>query len=208
MDYQEITQSQLPEVRQRILESQNFKCAICSKILDPQDSGNCNVDHQHLFKSEGLGVNGNGLIRGVLCRDCNALEGKIWNAIHRFGKVLSDNPVEGRSRFLKRLLNYYDSNYQNIERILHPKERRPEKLGKSEYNQLIRLFKSLPQSYKRSGELKEIPKFTGLWSQTLKELRDLRDSMTKEELERLFKNAKSISRVSKKREKHSQVVQS
>lgn len=201
MNYQEITQSQLPEVRQKILEAQNFKCAICSKLLDPQDSGNCNVDHQHLFKSEELGLNGNGLIRGVLCRDCNALEGKIWNAIHRFGKVLTDNPVKGRSLFLERLLNYYENNYQKVEPILHPKERRLEKLGKAEYNQLIRLFKALPQSYKRSGELKEIPKFTGLWSQTLKDLRDLRNSMTEEELSKVLKNVKSPSNVSGKRRK-------
>lgn len=195
-DYKEITSSQLPELRKRLLESQDFKCAICEKILDPNDSGNCNVDHQHLFKSEELGIFGNGLIRGVLCRECNHLEGKIWNNIHRYGKVQktqNNDPVLGRIGFIEKLLNYYRNNLQHSEPILHPSERRIEKLGKSEYNQLIKVFKSLPSSYKRNGQIRDIPKFTGLWSPKLKELKTIKDSLSDKE----FKKLKDLSKIKK-----------
>lgn len=174
MDYQEITNSQISQIRSRLLESQGFKCAICEKDLDPKDTGNCNVDHQHLFKSEELGVNGNGLIRGVLCRDCNALEGKIWNAIHRFhSERVLGNPVEGRKDIIKRILGYWENNFQSEERILHPKEKRIERIGKSEYNRIFKFYKTLPSSYKKNGDLKDFPRFSGQWTQKLRDLKSL-----------------------------------
>lgn len=196
----EITKVQLKEVRAKILEHQGFKCAICNVELTENDSGNCHVDHQHLFKSETLGENGNGLIRGVLCRDCNALEGKIWNNIHRYGKVLGDTPTEGRKKFLENLVRYYDFNFQQVEKILHPNERHIERIGRREYGQLIKVFKSLPDSYKRDGSLRETPKFTGLWSPKLKELKEIKDSLTESELKKLkpYKPPKKVEKSVKK----------
>lgn len=169
-DYREITVNQLNnEIRPRLLEFSGYLCMICQKELT--DSA-C-VDHQHLLSREELGVNQGGLIRGVLCDNCNRLEGKIWNNIHRFGHSDSEDPIGSRVRFLQSLISYYLDNWSHKERILHPSERRPEKLGKREYNNLIKLYKSLPSSYKRNGDLKDPPKFTGRWSPKLRELESL-----------------------------------
>lgn len=194
MEYKEITSSELGVVRAILLEQQGSKCAICQVTLDPKDPTNCHVDHQHLFKSEELGVNGAGLIRGVLCRDCNALEGKIWNAIHRFQKTDLEDPVGSRSAWVSNLLAYWNSNHSRQERILHPKERRIERLQKSEYNRLIKVYKLLTTSYKKDGTLKEPPKFTGRWSPALKKLKEIEESGVAESLKILEKVSKTTKK--------------
>lgn len=166
-----INTDQLKDYRASILLKQNDKCAICKKDL-PEGNDVGNVDHQHLFKADELEVCGNGLIRGVLCRECNVLEGKIWNAAHRYGKAKSSDPVNSRIEWLENLLDYYKNNCSHHEPVLHPSEKREPKLQKSEYNKLIKFYKTLPTSYKKNGDLKSVPKFTGRWSQTLTKLKE------------------------------------
>lgn len=171
-----ITHSHIMHVRQQLLEMQGFKCAICAKILpDGNDIGS--VDHQHLFKSEELGVQGAGLIRGVLCRDCNVLEGKFWNACHRYGKTAPEDPVGSRVDWLLRLAEYYQDNYSLKDAVVHPRENRVPKLQKSEYNRLIKFWKSQTTSYKKNGELKPQPKFTGRCNPTLLKLKESMDNV-------------------------------
>lgn len=160
MNYKTISQKDLRDLRVQLLEAQNNKCAICQVELGG-DNTNQHVDHQHCFKSEELGVNGAGLIRGVLCRNCNALEGKIWNNTHRYGVTNSDNPVDSRIEFLSNLILYYKENYQHKNPTLHPSEKRIEKIQKSQYNRLLKWYKSQDFAYKRNGEIKPFPKFTG-----------------------------------------------
>ena len=63
--------SQVPLVKQRILERrQNFKCELCTITLNV--STGC-LDHDHY----------SGIVRGVLCRNCNGMEGKIKNLVVR-----------------------------------------------------------------------------------------------------------------------------
>ena len=77
-DLRQIKSTEVKELREKILENQGFKCAICGK--DIRNDPGIALDHQHkLNKNQTLGTDGAGLIRGVLCRDCNAYEGKIWN---------------------------------------------------------------------------------------------------------------------------------
>lgn len=167
MDYQIISNSGLSKIREELLLQQNFKCAICG--CDVKETLNQHVDHQHCFKSEELGVNGAGLIRGVLCRNCNALEGKIWNNTHRYGVTDSNDPVKSRIEWLQNLIGYYNNNYQHQNKILHPKEQRIEKLQKSVYNKILKWFKEQEFAYKRNGNLKPFPKYNGKWSNKLKE---------------------------------------
>lgn len=174
MKYHEITTSELPKIRRVLLEKQDFRCAICDKDLSNEPTSNQHVDHQHLYKSDELGYRGNGLIRGVLCRDCNALEGKVWNNLHRFGKSNKSNPVDSRVLWLSNLLEYYKNAYYFEDPILHPKERRPEKLQKSEYNKILKWYKQQTFAYKRNGEMKPFPRFSGSWSSKLKKYEDLR----------------------------------
>lgn len=158
--YKSISSGELNAVRQELLKLQDFKCAICGKDLTNEQTSNQHVDHQHLYKSDELGFCGNGLIRGVLCRDCNALEGKIWNNLHRFGKSDKSDPVESRKDWLIKLIDYYNHPYYDSDPILHPKEKRFEKLGKARYNKILKWYKTKDFAYKRNGDLKPFPKYS------------------------------------------------
>lgn len=176
LNFKEINQSELSKVRKDILAHQNYRCAICQCDLSDEQSNNQHVDHQHLYKSDELGYQGNGLIRGVLCRDCNALEGKIWNNIHRFGKSDKSNPVESRKNWLINLIDYYNNPYYNVEPILHPKEKRVETLQKSTYNKAHKWYKTKDFAYKRNGELKPFPKYQGKMTSKLKDFIEMMKS--------------------------------
>lgn len=127
--------SDIKDIRNLILEKQNFKCAICGK-----DISNCDgvsLDHQHkLNKSQQIGDDGAGLIRGVLCRECNVLEGKIWNNGTRYKQFKT---VMERIAWLQSLINYYSKkNYD----MIHPSEKIIKKdISKRQFNKLQKLFK-------------------------------------------------------------------
>ena len=72
-----ITSGKINEVRQELLENQNFKCSMCDEDLKDEDNTNRHVDHNH----------DSGMIRGVLCRRCNLLEGTLYYRFRRSGHV-------------------------------------------------------------------------------------------------------------------------
>lgn len=65
-----IKHSEIPLVKRALLQKQNGKCALCPQIISLKDA--C-LDHDH--KS--------GLVRGVMCRNCNGIEGKVFNLANR-----------------------------------------------------------------------------------------------------------------------------
>ena len=148
--------TEVKELREKILENQGFKCAICGKTLSEDDAG-ISLDHQHrLNKNQALGTDGAGLIRGVLCRDCNVYEGKIWNNGTRYKQFKT---VKERIEFLKQLIQYYEAGTYPF---IHPTEKVPEKsISKRQYNKLKKVCPKVP----------EYPKSTHL-TKRLKELFD------------------------------------
>jgi hypothetical protein len=129
--YTQLKAKDVKKYRNIIAKEQKGLCAICKTCLE-----NCkgvSLDHQHKTKKETIGVNGAGLIRGVLCRDCNVFEGKIWNNSKRYGKF--DNLPE----FLRNLADYLEKeNYPYI----HPSEEpKPQKVSKRQYNKLLKAYK-------------------------------------------------------------------
>jgi hypothetical protein len=71
-----LTVRQVPLVKAALLKRQEFKCDLCKEPLSVMHA--C-LDHSH--KS--------GLIRGVLCRNCNGIEGKVYNLANRAKKNLT-----------------------------------------------------------------------------------------------------------------------
>lgn len=79
-------------MKKALLKRQENKCAICKIDISLVATRDLCLDHDHKF----------GHIRGVLCRNCNAIEGKIRTLCVR-GKRTS-TPLE----YLKRLLEYLE----------------------------------------------------------------------------------------------------
>lgn len=156
-DLRQIKSTEVKELREKILENQGFKCAICGKTLSEDDTG-ISLDHQHkLNKNQVIGTDGAGLIRGVLCRDCNVYEGKIWNNGTRYKQFKT---VKERIEFLKQLIQYYENGTYPF---IHPTEKVPEKsVSKRQYNKLKKACPKVP----------EYPKSTHL-TKKLKELFDI-----------------------------------
>ena len=143
----QLKQSEVKEIRAKILESQGFRCAICGKLLTPEDSV---LDHQHkIKKSDPNGENGNGLVRGVLCREDNCLEGKIFNNMMRYRQIRTD---EERIDFLERLIAYYK---QRKYPLIHPSEAAKEpEVSKRNFNRLQKVYSGKkPLEYPKSGKL-------------------------------------------------------
>ena len=157
--YEQLTQSKIKDLREEILKKQNFKCAICGK--DIRNDPGISLDHQHrISKSQEIGEDGAGLIRGVLCRDCNVLEGKIFNNGIRYKQLRT---VQSRLDWLRNLIKYYE---QEKYPYIHPTEKvKPKDVSKFNFNKMIKLFKekypkrkvpSYPKSKKLTVQLKKL----------------------------------------------------
>ena len=115
-------------LKQQLLES-NSKCPLCgNEIKKPV------LDHQHMINSETIGENGAGLVRGVICDQCNAFLGKIENNSKRFG-------IQNLPEFLISAAKYLEAD--NLPYI-HPNEtkRLKEKCMKSDYNKFVKFYAS------------------------------------------------------------------
>lgn len=67
MSFTKVKKSQLPKIRDELIERQNHRCPICGQWFDEYPLKDIVVDHDHTT----------GVIRGALCRNCNRAEGKI-----------------------------------------------------------------------------------------------------------------------------------
>lgn len=147
--------TEIKQLREELLQEQGGCCPLCGRIIEHP----C-LDHQHRRrKMDEPGPDGAGLVRGVLCRDCNALEGRIWNAMNR---CIQPESVHDRSQWLKNLISYYN---KAPKKIIYPGEIPRVKFPKRMYNQLIKLWqvdhpRAQPPAYPASGYL--TPSFKAL----------------------------------------------
>lgn len=132
-ELKQLKKSDITTIRNDILKKQNGLCAI-SKVKITDETG-YSLDHQHKFLRETNGEDGAGCIRGVLSRNMNVLEGKIWNNTSRY---LKPKNVQERIDFLKSLVAYYE---QGTYDLIHPDEKVKEKiLSKKNYNKLKKAY--------------------------------------------------------------------
>lgn len=143
LEIKNLSQSDVKELREKILLENNGICPICRK---PIKEGKAVLDHSHQKKNKGTG-----LIRDVICSGCNILLGKIENNCVRYGISNFELPrvLENMSFYLlKEHLPYR-----------HPTEIPKEpKLTKSSYNKLKKAFiennmKGKFPEYPKSGKL-------------------------------------------------------
>lgn len=115
-------------------------------------------DHKHKNKKEEIGEDGKGLLRGVLHRSANVVEGKIANLYKRYGlhKYIS------LPELLRNIAAYIDTPPMEP-KYIHPSERpKQRKLGKREYNRICKYYfkifpgrRKLPK-YPKSGKMSKM----------------------------------------------------
>ena len=95
--YPRLARSQLRGFAMVKLRAQGGVCPICGNPIDLSKKGEAVVDHDHHT----------GRIRGVLHRSCNGMEGKVANAVGRWGGVGMHYPsIIDR---MKRLVAYLEA---------------------------------------------------------------------------------------------------
>lgn len=80
----------LPLIKKQLVAKQNGVCPLCKRDITRFDSINQCVDHDH----------DTGVIRAVLCRNCNGIEGKVR------GLAIRCATKDGYEDWLKRLADY------------------------------------------------------------------------------------------------------
>ena len=88
-------------VRDDLLQAQNFRCAICNIGLTNDTAV---LDHCHTT----------GAIRGVLCRNCNGIEGKVHNLARRAKRQYT------AAWWLDRLASYWENHTSDRHGLMHP----------------------------------------------------------------------------------------
>lgn len=99
-----IENKHLPAVKAQLMAKQNGVCPLCKRNLTALGSPNQCVDHDH----------DTGVIRGVLCRTCNGIEGKISNLAIRAAFK------EGKVDFLIALAEYLKLHKVPQTKYVHP----------------------------------------------------------------------------------------
>ena len=140
-EIQELKQKQVKLIRDSLLIKQKNICPLCKEYVKMPT-----LDHYHSKKH-----NGSGLVRGVLCNNCNRFLGMIENNLVRNGIDFSNAP-----NILRNLADYV---LNNREPFLHPTEApKTPKLGKRIFNTLAKEYaikypKRKPLVYPPSGKL-------------------------------------------------------
>jgi len=110
----------VPTVTKKLRLKQKQVCALCLCDLEQQEDKNCVLDHDHKT----------GRIRSVLCRNCNGIEGKVYNLANRAKRRMTVQ------EWLTRLIKYYEFHSVDRTGLLHPthktdEEKKAERLKKA-----------------------------------------------------------------------------
>jgi hypothetical protein len=101
-----LTTAQIAPVRAKLLGQQKYICPLCQGSMKGGKKKPA-LDHDHQT----------GLIRDVLCLNCNGMEGKIFNLARRCDK----------RRFLQNLMDYWNKHTDPQHGgLFHPTHKTPE----------------------------------------------------------------------------------
>lgn len=131
MKIEQMDSKRLVEYRESEVIALDGICPICK---NKRDSSDWTVDHQHKTKSEINGVNGAGMVRGVICFKCNSTEGRMLSAYKRSGLRHEINFTD----FLRNLADYLD---KPTTHYIHPSEKPKEPiLKKRPFNKIAKAY--------------------------------------------------------------------
>jgi len=134
----QLKSSEVKKLRSYLIRKQKGKCLICKKDIKRP----C-LDHHHKKK-----VKGTGLIRGVLCSNCNVFLAKAENNSARY--AISNKELSG---ILRGMADYLDRKQIPL---IHPSEAPPiPRLTKASYNKLKKAYNGkakFPEYRKRKNK--------------------------------------------------------
>lgn len=100
-----LTKREADNLRKELIVSQNNTCALC---LDTLEGKTACLDHDHRT----------GLVRSVLCLNCNGIEGKIFNLCRRAKRKFTEQ------HFLMQVYHYWLLHTaEKSGGVLHPSHR-------------------------------------------------------------------------------------
>lgn len=144
----QINKSELKELRELFYKEQGGVCPLLNQKIPIE---NMVIDHKHRKKSTPVGENGAGMIRGVIQRSANVIEGKLSNSYIRYGLHKFDITLPD---FLRNLADYLENPPLESEFLIHPSEKPKEpKLKKSCYNKLKKIIGYHCPNYPKSGRV-------------------------------------------------------
>ena len=94
----------VPGIKAILKKKQGNKCLLCRRSFDDIPDKDVVLDHDHRT----------GCVRGVLCRNCNGMEGKIWNRANRAKQGMT--VIEWTTRLVK----YWELYCIDQTGLLHP----------------------------------------------------------------------------------------
>lgn len=97
--------SEISAAKEVLLEQQDYLCSLCELDLSEVVSRDICLDHSHTT----------GQIRAVLCRNCNSIEGRIWNFANRAKR---DRTI---FEWLIGMMEYIEYHENNLSGVYHPK---------------------------------------------------------------------------------------
>jgi len=146
---------------------------ICPILKMKFDESEMVVDHAHKSNAKNLNKPEEaGLIRGVIHRQANTMEGKITNSFIRYGLHKFNITLP---EFLRNLADFIENPPLIHKQYIHPSEKPKEpKLMKRSYNKLVKLHKenlAKPKAL-QSGRASKMPEFpkSGKLIKSLKKL--------------------------------------
>ena len=145
-----LLQKELKKLRSVAHEKQFGVCPILNQRIPVEDMV---VDHKHRTKSTTIGKDDCGIIRGVIQRQANVIEGKISNSFVRYGLGKFNISIPD---FLRNLAEYLENPPLLKLNLIHPNEKpKAKKLKKLSYNKLKKMYtgKHMFPSYPASGKL-------------------------------------------------------
>jgi len=148
MEIVQLESKDLKPYREKVALEQDLICPICKNKRDLKDFV---VDHQHKTKNEQNGINGAGMVRGVICFMCNSTEGRMLSYFKRSGL----NKDTSFSEYLRELASYLEQEPTNM---IHPTEKvKEKKLMKRPFNKIKKLHdakypKRKKLEYPKSGK--------------------------------------------------------
>lgn len=126
----------IARIKAALLKKQGGLCLLCRIDLTQREPKDVVLDHCH--KS--------GYIRGVICRNCNGIEGKVYNLANRAKRGMTP------SDWLKRLIAYWLYYSEPRTEWLHPTHK-TEREKQDERNEAAKKRRALKKASKGSKEV-------------------------------------------------------